>query len=348
MGHQLGQRLIEVELRPQAKTVHRPAAVLAQVHLVQIGLEDFTLAVVHLQQHRHEGFVDLARPGLAAVEKEILDQLLGQRAAALHHRAGLEVGNACPEYALGADPPMVVEAAVFHRHEAQGQQPRHVIELDQHTVFAMLRIDAADQHWIESRDGHRLAGARLGNGGHPIAGESYRQRRGLLRPVPEIEGARVDIDLLRIALDKAAHPFELRQRPITQPPQFIGKGVGAHVSAGIKLQRCRIDLRRQRPAGAGELAANLAIQPDQGGGEHQRTDAADHHQQGQQGPRDAAHQGRFGRFLASGATGWHPQSLRESARTSTRCGGDQRDFGLRTASAISSRLACRTSAPSTI
>lgn len=245
--------------------------------------------------------------------RKILHQLLGERAAALHHRAGFEVGDAGAQDAFWTDAPVLVKTAVFNRHQAQGQQAGHFIKLDQHPVFTVLRVNAADQHRVEAGDGDRLAAARLGNTGHPVIGKADRQRRGVLRSVPEVEGARVNVNLLGIALDEAADAFKLGERAIAQAPQFIGECAGADISAGIELQRRRVDLRRQGPPGPGELAAYFAVKPDQCGGEHQRAHAADHDQHGEQRPGDAAHQRRLRRFLAGGATCSHPSMVSHPA-----------------------------------
>src|SRR5690242_21626094 len=50
LGLQLGQRLVEVELAGQPEAVDRAAAVLAEVHLVEVGLEDFLLRVMRLER----------------------------------------------------------------------------------------------------------------------------------------------------------------------------------------------------------------------------------------------------------------------------------------------------------
>ena len=93
VGFQLFQRAAKVELSAQAHAVDGAVAVLAQVHLVQIGLENLLLAVMQLEQHRHRHFHQLARQGAILGEPEILHQLLGQGAAALDQAAGLDVGD---------------------------------------------------------------------------------------------------------------------------------------------------------------------------------------------------------------------------------------------------------------
>ena len=65
--------------------------VLAEIDLIEIGLEDLLLAVVKLEQHRHKQLGDLALQRALSRQKEVLDELLRDGAA-----AG-EVGTAAPQ-----------------------------------------------------------------------------------------------------------------------------------------------------------------------------------------------------------------------------------------------------------
>ncbi|MNN09664.1 hypothetical protein D3C81_1225540 [compost metagenome] len=82
---QLRQRLAEEELAGEAEAVHRTLAILADEHLVEVGLEDLALVVVQLQQHGHHRLGQLAAEAALAGEVEILHQLLGQGTATLAH-----------------------------------------------------------------------------------------------------------------------------------------------------------------------------------------------------------------------------------------------------------------------
>src|SRR3546814_9741530 len=122
------------------------------MHLVQVCLKNLVRAVVAFQQHRHRRSIERAVPGLLAGQEEILDQLLRQRAAALHDVACAQIGDAGTKDRLDADAGMRIEAVVLDRDQSLRQQRRHVAELDQHAVLALLRIDAADQHRIRSEE----------------------------------------------------------------------------------------------------------------------------------------------------------------------------------------------------
>ncbi len=68
--------------------MHRALTILANEHLVEVGLEDLALVVMQLKQHRHQGFRQLATEAALIGQVEVLDQLLGQGTATLTHGAG--------------------------------------------------------------------------------------------------------------------------------------------------------------------------------------------------------------------------------------------------------------------
>src|SRR3546814_8878949 len=80
------------------------------MHLVQVCLKNLVRAVVAFQQHRHRRSIERAVPGLLAGQEEILDQLLRQRAAALHDVACAQIGDAGTKDRLDADAGMRIEA----------------------------------------------------------------------------------------------------------------------------------------------------------------------------------------------------------------------------------------------
>ncbi len=74
--------LAEVEPGRLRQAVHRERSAVAEIHLVQIQLEDLILRQAALGDDRHELFLELPRVGLLGREQQVLDQLLRQRAAA--------------------------------------------------------------------------------------------------------------------------------------------------------------------------------------------------------------------------------------------------------------------------
>ena len=68
--------LAEIELRRESDAVDRTVAVLAEVDLVQVGLEDLVLVVVQLEQHRHQELGHLAPHRALGRKEEVLYELL--------------------------------------------------------------------------------------------------------------------------------------------------------------------------------------------------------------------------------------------------------------------------------
>src|SRR3546814_11901180 len=83
----------EPELGPGGGAADLLRAALAQVDLVEVGLEDRALVVARLDQQREQDLVELAGVSLLAADAQDARarQLLGQRAAALPCLARLQV-----------------------------------------------------------------------------------------------------------------------------------------------------------------------------------------------------------------------------------------------------------------
>ena len=108
----VAHRLAEIELGCRLNA-HGAAA---QIGAVEIELEDFVLAEARLKPERQIGFLDLAVEGALGIEKDVLGELLGQRAAALDHHVGAGVGD---HGAGGADD---VHAEMFEEPPVFGGQ----------------------------------------------------------------------------------------------------------------------------------------------------------------------------------------------------------------------------------
>jgi hypothetical protein len=147
------ERQIEEELTGQSEAVDGTAAILAQIDLVGIGLEDLVLAVVQLQQDGHVGFLDLALECAIGGEIEILDQLLGQGTGTLDHGTGLKVAHHSAQDALGIDARVTLEVAILDRHQCLDQKLGQVLTAHQDPVLIVGRIDAGDQHGVQPHQG---------------------------------------------------------------------------------------------------------------------------------------------------------------------------------------------------
>src|SRR5262249_40979776 len=75
--------------RPHAADRDRPA--LAQIDLVQVGLEDSLLRVARLDDRRQPRLAQLAEEGALRAQKPDLDELLRDGAAALLDPAGPDI-----------------------------------------------------------------------------------------------------------------------------------------------------------------------------------------------------------------------------------------------------------------
>src|SRR5690606_37360028 len=107
----------EPELRAGGHAADGLVAALAEVDLVEVGLEDHALVVARLDDQRVQDLVELAAPGLLAADAQqaAARQLLGERARALARLAGLEVDPGRARDAAHVDAVVVGEVAVLDR-----------------------------------------------------------------------------------------------------------------------------------------------------------------------------------------------------------------------------------------
>ena len=88
---ELLQWRIEIVPRRQREAVNGPGTLLSEIDLVHIAFENLVFRIVQLQQHRHDQFAQFANNSTFGCEGVILDQLLGNRAAACNHLAGAQI-----------------------------------------------------------------------------------------------------------------------------------------------------------------------------------------------------------------------------------------------------------------
>ena len=121
------QWAIEVEMAGQPETVDGTIGVLAEIDFVEVGFENLILAVVHLQQQRHQHLGGLARERAFRGEEEILDQLLGERAAALDALSGHGLEQRARN-ATRIDAPVRVVLAILDGDERVDQRLGDLVE----------------------------------------------------------------------------------------------------------------------------------------------------------------------------------------------------------------------------
>ena len=111
------------------EAVDRARPLLAEVHLVHIGVQELGLVVGELERHGHDGLLELAPERAPVIEEIVFDELLRQRARALADLAGRDVDDQAIDrevsLALGGilgdtGGGLIVEAAVVARVVADG------------------------------------------------------------------------------------------------------------------------------------------------------------------------------------------------------------------------------------
>src|SRR6188768_2323825 len=107
---QVTQLLAEVVVRGRGHTVNRLTARLAEVDLVEVGLEDLVLGVAFFEGKRERGFANLAQWRALLGQEKILGELPRDRAAALSDRAMADVRDQRTTDAAEVEPLVLVEA----------------------------------------------------------------------------------------------------------------------------------------------------------------------------------------------------------------------------------------------
>ncbi len=256
MDFQFGQRLAEEILTGQTETVNSTLAVLADEHFVEIGLEDFLLAVMDLQQNGHHGFGQLAGQAAFVGQVEVLDQLLGQRTAALAHLPLRGIDPDRPGNGLGRHAEVVIEIPVLDRYQPVEQIGRRLIQLDQDPVFRVLRVQAADQQRLKPRH-RKLCTIARRQVSYVVTGKAHAHLLRCVSAFVELKTTRVEVDGIAVhgcGTGAVRHAFAA----IAQGVQFDEKVITAQLLSNEQLQRPCIDLGRDGPALAGEFFWTIA------------------------------------------------------------------------------------------
>ena len=258
---------VEVKKSAQAETVDCTLPVLAEEDLVRVGLEDLVLAVARVDDQRHQRLVDLAPHRTLGCQDEILDQLLGQRAAALHRTPGTQVGPHGARDATQVDAGMFEEAPVLDSQQTIDQVLRQIAATHQDAILVVRRVDAADQRRFEPHQVDRATGVGTDRLDRARTGRDD-DRLGRFVAVPERERARVHDEAATIARPLCG-PRGTAHLAIPEKTQLRLQLVRTDRRTGIQIERPRIDLCRHRPALALELDSHHARQVDRIGAEYQ-------------------------------------------------------------------------------
>src|SRR5476651_1979066 len=155
----------------------------AEVHAVQIELEDLLLGELRLDQQRDAALLDLAAEALDVRQEDRARELLRQRAAAFQAAAAADVAHDRARDADGIDAGVVIEAAILdgdHRVLQVGRdlveryvvallvepEPRLAVRAVEHGVADAAR-QAMDRHGI----------SRQPDAGDHAAGDQCEQER---------------------------------------------------------------------------------------------------------------------------------------------------------------------------
>jgi len=257
-GMQLVQAPLEVELAGQTEAVDGPVAVLTQVDLVEIGLQDLVLLVAPFQQQGHDGLVELAPQGPILGEEVVLHQLLGKRAATLHRASGAQVGPGGAGDGGEVQAVVLVELAVLHGDQRADQQGRHLVQTHQDPVLAVARVDVGDQGRLQAHQGGGAAGLQFRHGGHPAVTQVHAQAPGRLDAVGKGEAPGAEDQAPALLPEFAA--ADGIAAAVVQQLQFPGELRAIQLPSRVDLQGPGEHPRRQGPALALELAADLVVE----------------------------------------------------------------------------------------
>ncbi len=266
VGLQFFQGPPEIKLGAQPHAVDGALAVLAQVHLVEVGLENLLFAVVQLQQHRHRHFHQLAGQGAVLREPEVLHQLLGQGAAALHQATCFHIGHHGAGQPPWRDPVMLIEITILGGQQHLHQQRRHTVQRHEHPVLGVTGVDAADLQRLQP--GQRIA-VVAAQRTDPSATERDANTLGRLAAVAVAETTGMYHQRIAVG-GVAARRGRTAGATVTHQLQHLEHVVAGQNPARIQLHRSRVNARRQLPDVAVEPVAHISIQVGQPGGrQHQ-------------------------------------------------------------------------------
>ena len=248
---ELRQRLAEIELTRETEAVDRTRAVLAEIDLVHVGVQQVRFVVAHLQRDRHQRLAQLAPPAALVRQEIAAHELLRERARALPELAAREIDEcgACDRSKI--DAVMLREAAILDGLQRRAEQRRNLLRSENQPILAVRGKQAANQKRIQPDDRGRLP-ARVPQRGDPPAGERDRDEpRGL------------DVALDREAAGRKLHAAEAdairagacesRIFGKAQPIELRGQILDCERASRIQLERRGVDLCGQVPAASLEL-----------------------------------------------------------------------------------------------
>ena len=238
--------------------MHRPGAVLTQIDFVEVGFEDFLLGVAGIQDDGHDDFVDLAPPRPLGGEVKILDELLGQGAAALDDATRPHIDKYGSQDAAQRNAVMLIELVILAGEQRIQQGLGRLIQLDEHAILALRGIEAADLWRLHAQQRHGFAGVHILQQDRLPIGELGSQFASGFQFVGKLEFPRLEHNFVA-QTDVAALGRQLGVPPVHQVSEQPLKVVGAIGGAHEQLRRTGIDAGGQGPALAFELLADQSV-----------------------------------------------------------------------------------------
>ena len=113
----------------------RAVQAVAEVHLVQVCLEDLVLRILRFEQCREHDLLELAGVGLVGIEEAQPRELLRDGACTLRPAAFTEVGQRRAGHTHDVYSAMLVEALILNREHRVTQVRRDLIEWDLEALF---------------------------------------------------------------------------------------------------------------------------------------------------------------------------------------------------------------------
>ncbi len=284
----LGLQRLQVTAEPELGTgrhaMDRLAAALAQVHLVEIGLEDGALVIARFHDQGVEHFVEFAgeRLFLADAEQAAARQLLGQRGSALTALATGADGHPHRARDTGqVDAVVAVEVLVLHCLQAGHQQVRRLVHADQAAFFLLLAVQGGDTRRIQPRRLQGLAAVGIAQRGDRTIGQRQLE--------PTRGNPAIDVVVAAAGDDKAPAIHRIGGRLLALAIIAVGGGgqLGLqrgriHRLAGSEHQRPRIHPRRDLPAQFAETLGHLLVQVQRIGNEETQSQRDRSHAPGDQ------------------------------------------------------------------
>ncbi len=126
----------EVGARRRLHAVGPPA----EVHRVEVALEDLGLGVLLLELHGHHRFLHLAVQGALPGEVNVLHVLLGDGGTTLARALGADIGEGRPGDADGVDAAVLEEVPVLGRQHRVAHHLGHAVELHVDAVLLAVQL----------------------------------------------------------------------------------------------------------------------------------------------------------------------------------------------------------------